>query len=549
MQCNNGTTHAYGSLSQTVDGAIGTNALTASATLATAALVIGSIIKVSVAEDEYTVATVSGTSITTVEPLGDDYIGALLQVDVISAWAGFEGFGSLATQATAANRPAFVPNLVNGYDVIEFNGGAKALPLANYSQSDNIFATGGTFTFIIGADTAGGGTAGRVIDKGNNVATSAWNVLVSTFSGGFYRLTFNQTTTGTAGSWRTNSVVTITEPQVVTITYNASTPTVPPVFKVQGIVVTTVVTTAPTGTAISDAGGVYTVGNRPAGDRAFDGRIFDLRLYKRVLTTYEINAEEALLANKWALTLLQSGTRRYGGREYIITTPAAPATVPLLVCLPGGGATALDFVLQLQLGALFGEVAVLTFLTGTLNNGNPPAQTFNSGGLQTYNHAPDSEYIKNFIAFIKAELALLGYTIDEVIIIGHSNGGMMGYRMLIDHPEIIDGLFAMSADVMIFNPDEYTGRIKHLHGADDDNVPLAGGVGSGGVYFTPVIATVQEFTHVNDGNGVTDGASLSDDLTVLPSPATHEVLSLKTALALAPYSTTLPQVIFDFVFP
>ncbi len=139
-------------------------------------------------------------------------------------------------------------------------------------------------------------------------------------------------------------------------------------------------------------------------------------------------------------------------------------------------------------------------------------------------------------------------TVTEVIGVGHSNGGMMLYRLAIDHPDLLAGIFAMSADVMIPNPNTYTGRIKQIHGEDDGNVPLAGGYGVNGIYYTPVIPTVQQFTLVNGNYGVTASASLDTAFTTLPSPATHAVSSLKTALALSPYLTTLQEVIFNFVY-
>lgn len=546
-----GQSHGYIPLSQTVSGTISTKTLTASASVDTASLFSGSKIHVGASLDEYTVDTKNGTIITTVEPLTKTYdAGTSLRIDITTNWVGLDGFGSSAIQSDATKRPGFIPDVLNGLDAIGFPTGTKALTVSNYSETDNIFAGGGQIFCVLTANSDGGNNAGRIIERSANDGSAAWNIVTSTAAGGFYRILFNQITTGIMGSWTTGSVVLLNAPQLFSIYYNSSTPTIPPVIRVIGVAVAITAVSTPTGNAVDDTGGFFTVGNRPADDRGLDGLFGSVYLYKNGLPAYDNSNMEMFLATKYNITLFDSARKFYGGRTYDISTPDVPATVPLLICLHGGGGSGPTFEAQLQLRALFGQTAAYIFPTATRNNGVDQANTWNSNfPPPTFNQAPDSTYLANLRNFVVQEVEALGFIISEVIIIGHSNGGMMGYRLLIDHPDLFDGLFAMSADVMVPNPDTYTGRIKHLHGQDDMNVPLAGGMGIGGVNYPPVIPTVQEFTLVNSGGGVTAGSSLSDNLTVLPSPAAHEVSSLKTALALSPYSTTLQQVIYDFVFP
>lgn len=547
LSSRRGLTHAFATLSQTVTGLISTNSLTASATLATASILPGSVLHLTITDDSYITATKSGTALTTTTNLTAAYTISSLKIDVISAWVGNDGYGSSSTQGTAANRPGIAATYFNGKDAIVFPMAAKALTLATNTKTDNIFATGGTYTCVIAPVSDGASQLGRIIEKVDGSGNSAWNLITGSLAGGYVKIQFNRVTDGTLGTWTTTAqVVQINVPQIITISYNDATPTVAPVMRVQGKTVAISVTSAPTGTPISDAGGAFTIGNRAAGDRGFEGYHMIHRMWKRVLNSFENTRQERYLALEWGTTLVPLVSRTYGARPYDISYPSAPASVPLLVCLHGGGGDASTFETQLQLGALFGETAAYIFLTATASNSD--SNTWNSGGSQTFNNAPDSDYIYNLTNHVKNWLISQGFTISEVILVGHSNGAMMSYRLAIEYPATYSRVMAFSGDVMVNNPNTYTGKIKQVHGADDPNVPLAGGVGIGGIYYNPVIPTVQKFTLVNSGGGVVAGSSLSNNFTTLPSPAAHTLSSQATALALPPYSTTIAQVIYNFVF-
>ncbi len=534
LNSNTGLTHAYGTLAQTVLGIEASFTLTASASLVTAAIRTGSIIRVGASDHEYTVASVVTTTITTVQPLTQTYLAlTALKVDAVQTWVGLEGYGMAPTQASAANRPAYIPDLTNGLDVVEFTGAAKALTLATSTKTDNLFTGGGTISFVLAANDAGGSSAGRIIEKVTSGGTAVWNVVTTNAGGGFYRILFNVVTDATAGAWTTGSVVALNIPQIVTITYNSSTPATSPIIRIIGLEAPLTETSTPTGTVLDDAGGAYTIGNRAAGDRGFNGRLYEMLMYGTVIIDWNLTALEGYWGNKYSITLYDNLVKTYGARTLILTKPSTPGTYPLIIGLHGGTGTAATFAVQLDLTPLLGEESVLAFLTATKNADG--SNTWNSGGAQTFNHAPDALYIYNLINYIISNFAAGYVDTDNIYIVGHSNGGMMGYRMAIEYPDLITGVFAMAADVMVSNPDTYTGRITHYHGEDDANVPLAGGVGIGGIYYTPVEETVEAFTN----------ATIS--FNILPSPAEHTIASLDTALALPPYSTTFAQLIYNFV--
>ncbi|MCX6129905.1 MAG: alpha/beta hydrolase-fold protein [Proteobacteria bacterium] len=101
-------------------------------------------------------------------------------------------------------------------------------------------------------------------------------------------------------------------------------------------------------------------------------------------------------------------------------------------------------------------------------NATPECCDFEKSGVE------DSAYLAALIR--EAELTA-PIDPDRVIIMGHSNGGFMSYRLLCDYPELIwgivpiSGVFFKSAE-LCKNPQART--ILQIHGLDDKTVPFEG---------------------------------------------------------------------------
>lgn len=296
-----GITHAYQDMLQTGSGTSGTNTITASASVATTSLVIGS--RLIIGADTYTVSNIVTTTITTTTNLINNYVAATMQMDTVSGWASQAGFPTSGNQATAIDKPAFVPSGLNGRDVIDFNPTAKGLTTTAVAQADDIFATGGTLICVVNIDSVGE-TVGRILEKLNSTNNATWNLVTQNVTGSTCKLAFNQITSATAGAWVTTSVVlTFGTTAVITMTYNQAAPTVAPVIRVNGSVPALTNTVAPTGTANVDTGGTYNIGNRNGLDRGMDGRLATIAVWNRVLTAFEIGVAERYLAQIWGATL------------------------------------------------------------------------------------------------------------------------------------------------------------------------------------------------------------------------------------------------------
>jgi polyhydroxybutyrate depolymerase len=95
---------------------------------------------------------------------------------------------------------------------------------------------------------------------------------------------------------------------------------------------------------------------------------------------------------------------------------------------------------------------------------------------------PAAEQGVDDVGFIRAMLDALvaDYGIDRgmVYVSGMSNGAMMAYRLVCEAPELIAAAIPVAGALVL--DDCAGGRdvpVLHIHGADDANVPVAGGIG------------------------------------------------------------------------
>lgn len=204
----------------------------------------------------------------------------------------------------------------------------------------------------------------------------------------------------------------------------------------------------------------------------------------------------------WALTLAvltacapgrggsENVERSVGERRYVLVDPAGVSgPAPIVLALHGGFGDADRFQAQLPLAAQAGaqgfRVAYLEGMgAGRLGR---RARSWNAGtccGPAQRNGVNDVAYIDGVVAQLRGEGLL-----SEVYMVGHSNGAMMIYRYMCEGSAPVAGAAIISGANMTGGCGRSTGgRALLVHGAEDDNVPVAGGRGAGvaDVAFTPL---------------------------------------------------------------
>lgn len=176
-----------------------------------------------------------------------------------------------------------------------------------------------------------------------------------------------------------------------------------------------------------------------------------------------------------------SGPTHYEGRPYRLYTPAAlegVADAPLVVVLHGAYGTG-DWIEQnLRLNA---EADRLGFRVAYLNGirGVTGVQTWNAGngccGAAFRRDIDDVAYITGFIRHIAGSLPS-----SRIAIVGQSNGGAMAYRLACEAPDVAGSFVSISGPLMVDECQPSTGnRFLHIHGENDANIPIGGGIGQG----------------------------------------------------------------------
>ena len=195
---------------------------------------------------------------------------------------------------------------------------------------------------------------------------------------------------------------------------------------------------------------------------------------------------QATLGDDEPLQHMQSGGL---DRTYIVHVPAAlpKGPVPLVVVLHGGGGSAAGAAKQTHFDAesdAGGFIAIYPNGTGRsrLLMRRADRQGFytwdagNCCGYAQENGVDDVGFIRALVAQVEQD-----YSIDpkRVYATGISNGGMMSYRLACEASDVFAAVGVVSGliEAPACSPTAPVSVI-HFHGAADENIPLAGGVGA-----------------------------------------------------------------------
>jgi len=188
-------------------------------------------------------------------------------------------------------------------------------------------------------------------------------------------------------------------------------------------------------------------------------------------------------------------TQSYGGRDMLVYVPdqLPPAgSRALVVVLHGGLGNAQRIAAQQsESGLNMNAVAdkngfIVAYLNGTpvTRRFGPEMLGWNAGGgccgLSAENNVDDVAYIKGAVADL---VTRYGVDPGRIYGMGHSNGAMMTQRLMCE-TRLYAAAVAISGPLNLPTstcPDARGKRILAIHGADDQNVPIAGGQGTRGL--------------------------------------------------------------------
>lgn len=205
-------------------------------------------------------------------------------------------------------------------------------------------------------------------------------------------------------------------------------------------------------------------------------------------------------------------------RSYRVVDLSNDAPAPLLFVLHGFGGTAEGMReyagVEAVVEATLDDGAIVVYPNGTgIEEGLP--QSWNAGGccpFSIYDMVDDVAFFDQMISSLTSQ-----YDVDQerIWVIGHSNGGMMAYRLACELSSRVTAIGVAAGALMIDSctPSREVSAI-HVHGDLDNVVPIAGGE-TAGIVFPSTQASYSTFASAQScvTNGTTsacpNGATIS----------------------------------------
>jgi len=262
-------------------------------------------------------------------------------------------------------------------------------------------------------------------------------------------------------------------------------------------------------------------------------------------------------------------------RTYHLHVPGGLSehALPLVIALHGGTGSGDQFRRNSGLDELADERGFLVVYPDGVGVGPTEAlRTWNGGyccGRAARDGVDDVGFVRELIDAIAAE-----FPIDpqRVFAVGHSNGGILAYRLACELSDRVAAVALQAGSLGVEGCDpEHPVSLLHLHGAADTNHPIDGGQGGtsiSGVDFHSARTSVRDFAAADGcpGTPIVEVDSVNRDLTIstwTPCAGGSEVRFVEVAGAphawmghssVAPWLTGEPypdldasEVVVDFV--
>jgi polyhydroxybutyrate depolymerase len=190
-----------------------------------------------------------------------------------------------------------------------------------------------------------------------------------------------------------------------------------------------------------------------------------------------------------AVTSTDGMLRTPDGRDrtyhlYVPSNLTAGQRVPLLVALHGGTGWGTQFEQNSgfdQLADQHGFIVVYPDGIGIGRRGTA-LRTWNGGGCcgpAARQQVDDVRFVRLLVEQLQQEHSI---DADRVFAAGHSNGGILAYRLACEASDVFAAIGVQSSSLEVGNcrPSRPVSAI-HIHGTADRNVPLRGGEGSNAI--------------------------------------------------------------------
>jgi len=210
-------------------------------------------------------------------------------LDSGSEGADFNTISGAISETDFNNLPQFGEALGNT-NTLDFDGVDDRIDMGSDSSIDNVFAGGATVMFWIYPRTAGGSSAGIVLTKRPSAA-AGWLISAALGSGSNIKLNFLDVFSTTNGDYVTDTIVPLYEWSHFAVTLDTDSDASPPIFYLNGEVITVNVTSAHSGTYNDDSAITLFSGANQGLVQEWDGRISNIAMFNSILSSADITTE------------------------------------------------------------------------------------------------------------------------------------------------------------------------------------------------------------------------------------------------------------------
>lgn len=192
-------------------------------------------------------------------------------------------------------------------------------------------------------------------------------------------------------------------------------------------------------------------------------------------------------------------------RTYLLNMPPSyyeSTQLPLVIALHGGGGNAEQFESSTSLTDKANAADfIVVYPNGVKSTGILKAQTWNGGSCCDYAVEKNIDDVK-FISQLIDRL-VMEYKINpkKVYATGHSNGGIMAYRLACELSSKIAAIAPNACSMSVTKSCNASRPVPvlHMHSVNDKNVPYTGGYGEGvsKAYFAPVDSVLNVWSVIN----------------------------------------------------
>ncbi len=172
----------------------------------------------------------------------------------------------------------------------------------------------------------------------------------------------------------------------------------------------------------------------------------------------------------------------------------------LVIAMHGGGGDAAQFESTSRLTEKADAAGfIVVYPEGVKSDGVLGARTWNAGKCCDYARDNNINDVKFIDELIDELLAKYKINPKKVYATGHSNGGMLSYRLACEMSGKIAAIATSGCSMVVTqpcNPDRPV-PVLHMHSVLDARVPYTGGKGITGIYYPPIDSVMNVWSKIN----------------------------------------------------